>query len=96
MSGSKRVSLRAEAGVRDQPEVWLRTRLNTTIWCGLPLVSVKASLGPYPTFDESVSYELDYVYLGASQGSEITVNFSLYTVFALSLVYNVNSRVALI
>lgn len=88
------MSLRAEAGVRDQPEVWLRTRLNTTIWCGLPLVSVKASLGPYPTFDESVSYELDYVYLGASQGSEITVNFPLYTVFALSLVYNVNSRVA--
>lgn len=87
------MSLRAEAEVRDQPEVWPRTRLNTTIWCGLPLVSVNASLGPYPTFDKSVSYELDYVYLGASQGSEITVNFPLYTVFALSLVYNVNSQV---
>lgn len=88
------MSLRAEAEVRDQPEVWLRARLNTTVWCGLPLVSVKASLGPYPTFDKSVSYELDYVYLGASQGSEIMVNFPLYTVFALSLVYNVNSQVA--
>lgn len=88
------MSLRAEAEVRDQPEVWLRARLNTTIWCGLPLVSVNASLGPYPTFDKSVSYELDYAYLGASQGSEITVNFPLYTVFALSLVYNVNSQVA--
>lgn len=85
------MNLRTEARVRDLPEVWLRTKLNTTIWCGLPLVSMKASLGPYPTFNKSVSYELDYVYLGASQGSEITVTFPLYTIFALSLVYNVNS-----
>ena len=59
-----------------------KIKYNHLVW--LPLVSVKASLGPNPTFNKSVSYELDYVYLGASQDSEIRVNFLLYTVFALS------------